>query len=62
MSAHINIANMVDTILLKRILVLIRLAHCVVVVPSYESSFPPTVMRTRWVSAFVGLIYTKIRP
>ena len=62
MSAHINIAKMVETILLRRILVVIRLAHCVVVGPSYESLSPPTVMHTRCVSVLLGRIDTTIRP
>ena len=39
-----NSARMVDTTLLRRILVVIRLAHCVAVGPSYEIFSPPTVM------------------
>ena len=56
-----NIAMMVKTTLLRRILVVIRLEHCVAVGPSYERLSPPTVMRTRWVSALMGLMDTKIR-
>ena len=58
MSAHINISNIVETTLLSRILVMIRLAHFVAVGPSYESLSPPLVMHTRWVSALLGLIDT----
>ena len=36
-----NSARMVDTTLLRRILVVIRLSHCVAVVPSYEILSPP---------------------
>ena len=57
-----NIARMAETKLLMRILVVIRLAHCVAVGPSYESLSPPTVMRTRWVSALLVLMDTTIRP
>ena len=62
MSAHINISKMLETILLRRILVVIRLAHCVAVGPSYKSLSPPTVMHTWCVSALLVLIDTKIRP
>ena len=61
MSAHINIANLVETILLRRILVVIRLAHCVEVGTLYESLSPPTVMRTRCVSVLLGIIDLTIR-
>ena len=56
MSVHINIANMVETTLLRRILVVIRIAHYVAVGPSYESLSPPTVMHTWCVSVLLGLI------
>ena len=57
-----NRASMVETTLLRRILVVIRFAHCVAVGPSYESLSPPTVIRTRCVSALLGLVDTTIRP
>ena len=53
---------MVETTLLRRILVVIRLAHCVAVGPFYESLSPPMVMRARWVSALLNLIDTEICP
>ena len=62
MSAHINIANMVETKLLRSILVVIRIIHCVAVGPSYEILSPPMLMRTWCVSVLFGLIDTKIRP
>ena len=62
MSTHINIDNVVETALLRRILVLIRLAHCVAVGPLYEIISPPTVMRNRCVSVLLGLLDTAIRP
>ena len=62
MSAHINISNMVETIMLRMILVVIRLENCALVGPSYDSLLPPKVMHTRWVSALLGLIDTKIHP
>ena len=62
MSAHINIAKMVDTTLLRSILVVIRLTHCVAVGPSYESFSPLKVMRNQCVSVLLGLIDTSIRP
>ena len=62
MSAHIKISNMAENTLLMRILVVIRLAHCVVLDPSYESLSPPTVMRNQCVSVFLGLIVMTIRP
>ena len=62
MSAHINIAKMVEITLLRRILVVIRLEHFVSVVPLYESLPPPTLMRTWCVSVLLGLIDMTIRP
>ena len=62
MSTHKNRVRMVETTLLRRILVLIRLAHCVAMGLSYESLSHPTVMRNRCVSAFLVLIDTKICP
>ena len=53
---------MVDTTLPRRILVVIKLVHCVVVGPLYESLSSPTVMRTRCVSALLGLLETTICP
>ena len=62
MSAHINISKMVETTIMRRILVVIRLAHCVAVGPLYKSLSPPTVMRTQCVSVLLGLIDTTIHP
>ena len=62
MSAHMNRARMVETTLLRKILVVLKLAHCVAVGPSNESLSPPTVMRTLCASALLGLMGTKIRP
>ena len=59
---HINISKIVETTLLRRIVVVIRLAHCVAVGPSYESLSPLAVMRTWCVSVLLGLIDTKIFP
>ena len=41
---------------------MIRLEHCVSVVPLYESLPPPTLMRTWCVSVLLGLIDMTIRP
>ena len=60
MYVQINIAKMVETTLLRRIFVLIRLAHCVAVGPSYEILSPPSAMRTLCVSVLLVLIDTKI--
>ena len=57
-----NRARVVETTLLRRILVFIKLAHCVAVGPSYESLSNPTVMRTQFVSALLGLIDMTILP
>ena len=57
-----NIASVVDTTMFKRILVVMRLANCMAVVPSYDSLFPTTVMRNRWVSALLGLMDTTNHP
>ena len=62
MFTHMNIASMLDTTLLSRTLEVIRLAHCVVVGPSYDSLSSSMVMQTRWFLALLGLMYTKIRP
>ena len=57
-----NRSRMVETTLLRRILVVIRRAHCVAVGPLYESFSPPLEMCTWCVSAFLGLIDTTICP
>ena len=57
-----NISRMVETTLFRRILVVTRLAHCVALRPSYDSLSPPTVMRTQWVLAMLGLMDTTIFP
>ena len=62
MSAHMNIASMVETTLLRRILVDMRLAHSVAVGPSYDILSPPTVIRTQSVLALLGLMDTIIHP
>ena len=62
MSAHINIAKMVETILLSWIFVVIRLVHFVEVGPSYEILSPLTEMCTRCVPVLLGLIDTTIHP
>ena len=62
MPADMKIASMVDTTLLRRILFVIRLAHFVTVVPSYDILLPLTVMQTRWFSALLGLMDTTIHP
>ena len=62
MSAHMNIASMVETTLLRRILVDTRLAHSVAVGPSYDILSPPTVIRTQSVLALLGLMDTIIHP
>ena len=62
MSVHMNIENMVETKLLRRILVVMRLAHYVAVGPLYDNLSLLTVMRTQWVLALLGLMDTKIRP
>ena len=51
-----------DTVLLNIILVVTSTTNCVDVTPSNYSMSPPTVIRTRCVSALCGLIYTKMRP
>ena len=62
MYVHMNIASTVETALLRMILAVVIIAHCVVVGPSYDSLFPPTVMWTRWVLALLGLMDTTILP
>ena len=62
MSTHINIASMVKTTLLRRILVLMRLVHCVAVGPFYDSFLPLTVMRNWWFSDLLRLMDTTIHP
>ena len=51
---------MVETTLLSSILVVMRLAHFVAVVPSYDSLLLPTVMQKRWVSVLLVLMDTTI--
>ena len=57
-----NIESMVDTTLLRRIFVVMRLTHCVAVGNSYDILSLSMVLRKRWVSAMLGLVDTKIRP
>ena len=57
-----NIAIMVDTTLLSRTFVLIRIKKCAAVVPSYNSLLPMTVMQMRRVLALLGLMDTTIYP
>ena len=52
----------VDTVLLNIILVVTSPVHSVSVTPSNFILYPPTVKRTRWVSALCGLISATIRP
>ena len=53
---------MVETTLLRRILVVTRLASCVVVGPSYDILLSPTVIQTRWVLALLVLMKHKNPP
>ena len=62
MSEHMNIAGMVETTLLRRILIMMRLTQFVSMDPLYNSVLPPTMMRTRWFLALLGLMDTTICP
>ena len=62
MSAHMNISRRVETTLLRRICVVMRLAHFVAVDPSYDSLLPLTVMWNRWVLDLLVLMETMIYP
>ena len=57
-----NLSPGVDTVLLNSILVVISTAHCVAVVPSNYSVYPPTMRQTRWVSVLCGLISATMWP
>ena len=62
MLEHINFSIMAETTPLSRTLVVIRIAHCVSVSPSYDSLLPPKLMQTRWVLALLGVTDTTTRP
>ena len=62
MYTHMKITSTVDIKVLRRILVVMILAHCMIVYPYYDSVLLPMVIRNRWVLPLLGLMDTTICP